>query len=442
MTKDLVNIDKPSPIEKAVMVEIALLKALSIKEHFDNNIIYVDENKLLPETLLLLNCYKQYYKMYPEHKEIEFDTLLTQLTNNWHRDMHQEHINFYTRAIFKIRDSDLKDCESALLGLVDKQFLDNISKLGEKPFIPEQVHELVKEYENHRAGVLQECDSDCFALEDIDLSTANPEGGIPYAFNALQKTLYGQVQGDLIIVNAAYGIGKSIFIFCQIIHTFLWLHQQKDTRPILVFYSEGSPAQLLGRILSNLYKTKVPGGYNDILLQHDKILAHFFKKFNSKQLMIFRCNARGFQFVKDKVKKYKPAVVFIDMLKGLAAPAKRNESETSSLEALAQNLRDLSAVSCPIWATVQAGESAFYWDQTTQSKRHKEWIDSNDIYGSKTGIQGAASTIISIGMNDNRPNDRFIHTTKVKAEHNAKFICEIEKKYSNYKEVTWRDSNE
>lgn len=433
--------EKQTYAEKSVMVETALLKALSIKEHFVNNIVYIDENKLLPETLLILNCYKQYYDMYPEHAEIEFDTLLTQLTNTWHRDMNQLHVNFYTRVLLKIKESNIKDCETALLGLVEKQFIDHISKLGEKPFSPEQVQEIVKAYEGNRAGVLKEYDRDYEPLSSIDMSLS-PEDGIPYAFNALQKALLGQTQGDLIFVNAAYGIGKSVFLYCQILHTFLWLHKVGDDRPVIFLNSEGSKRQFLGRIWSNLYRNQVPGGYIDVFKNYEKISNHFFKKYNEHQLMLYRSNNRGFQFVKDLVNKYSPAAVYIDMFKGLAAPSKRNESETSSLEVLAQNLRDLSAVSCPIWATVQAGESAFYYDSETQKKRHKDWIDSNDIYGSKTGIQGAASTIISIGMNDNRPNDRCVQTTKVKAEYNAKFICEIEKKYSNYKEINWRESND
>lgn len=423
-------------IKKNVIIETSLLKALAKRVTYDDYIAYVDVSKLLLETQTLLECYKQYYDLYQEHNEINFETFLSQFKTNWHsQGMTTEDLQFFNDAIIKIKEDDDVEAQRALLGLINKQFLQEVNKLGEKDFTIEQLHKTIDRYEINRSAVLSEFDKDHFKLDEIDLSTANAHGGIPYAFNALQQALIGQVQGDLIVVNAHHGIGKSVFCYTQMVHTFIWLHKQKINRPILFFNSEGSAAQAFGRFLSCLYRDKCLQGYAEIIAKQDKIKAHFFKNYKSELWKIFRSNGRGFGFIREKVKKYNPAVVFIDMAKGAVAPSKKNESETSSLEAFFQGLRDLSATTCPIWATVQAGDSALWHDKDNQVKKHKRWIDSSDIYGSKTGIQGAASTIISIGMDDNRPLTRYIHTTKVKAENNAKFICIMEKKHSYYKEV-------
>ncbi len=76
----------------------------------------------------------------------------------------------------------------------------------------------------------------------------------------------------------------------------------------------------------------------------------------------------------------------------------------------------------------------------SQKKKHKQWIDANDIYGSKTGIQGSASIILSVGILDERPLSRYLQINKMKGGNTPpKFICEIEKKFSNYKELNWNE---
>lgn len=423
-------------LQKTFFVEKALLKALSKRDHYEQYNEVIPYNRLIPETCLLLTDYGKYFQLYPNHKEIDLEVFLTQFSTNWHtKDIEPDKINFFKEALKNIWASDEADAVTSLIGLVNNQFIKDIENLGKLEFTPDQVNSIVEKYEHKRAEVLQEYDKDCFELEDIDLSTANPEDGIPYAYTELQNVLYGQVPGDVIICNAAYGIGKTAFLMTQMVHTFKWLHEVGDDRPILFFNSEGSAAQAFGRFLSNLYREQCQEGYIYIVQNQERIKEHFFKKYN-KLFRIYRANGRGFQFIKDKVKKYGPCVVYIDMLKGACSSPKRSESETSSLELFTQQLRDLSSTTCPIWGTVQAGESAFYWDDKTQTKKHKMWVDSNDIYGSKTGIQGAASVILSMGMNDARPNTRYIQTTKVKADSNAKFVCEIEKKFSNYKEIS------
>ena len=71
-------------IQKSVTVEIALLRALSIHEHYDNYLSYVNFDRLLPETQVILSAYEEYYKLYPDHEVINFDTFMTQFCVNWH----------------------------------------------------------------------------------------------------------------------------------------------------------------------------------------------------------------------------------------------------------------------------------------------------------------------------------------------------------------------
>ncbi len=111
--------EKMSHIKRSVLIEIALLKALAIKDNYTNYYNYIMHERLLIETQTLLDCYKDYYTLYPDHKYIDFEMFLTQFTSNWHaKDMNQEDIELYRDAITKISHADAIDSESALLGLI------------------------------------------------------------------------------------------------------------------------------------------------------------------------------------------------------------------------------------------------------------------------------------------------------------------------------------
>jgi hypothetical protein len=66
-----------SPIQKAFVVEIALLKAMSTQYNYRNYIDYVVVERLLEETQILLDAYGRYYDLYPDHLTIAWDTFRT-----------------------------------------------------------------------------------------------------------------------------------------------------------------------------------------------------------------------------------------------------------------------------------------------------------------------------------------------------------------------------
>lgn len=428
--------EKQSPIKRTVLIETALLKALSVRENFENYISYVVHERLLPETQTLLDCYKEYYILYKDHKHIEFESFLTQFCTNWHRqDMNQEDINIYRDAIIQINQADAVEAESALLGLVNKQFLDEINKIAEKDFNSDHIRDCLDKYEVKRAGILKEFDIDCFTSDQVDFSSIDKSLGIPYALEPLQDALGGMVPGSLVVLNAASGIGKSAFIHTQIVHTFRWLNKKNRKSPIIFFNTEGPLSEVFGRFWSNLYQEAIPEGYTQIVKQQERLQRHFNKTFNKDLFMAFTGNDMGLNYIRMKIKKYKPCLVVLDMAPAIMTSSSKGTNETGDLKTFFNSLRRLSSDNCAIIATVQAGAGAKWWDKDLQKYLYKQWPTDDDIYGSKTAVQGAAETIITIGRDNEHPFTRYIQTTKKKALQSAKFICEIEEKYSNYKLV-------
>ena len=435
---------KQSPIQKAFVVEIALLKALAVQYNHKSYIDYVVKNRLLEETQTLLEAYELYYDMYPEHTKIQWDLFRTQFVTNWHaRDIQQNQIDLFCAAIDKIANADEVEAETALIGLVNKQFLDQINKLGEKPFDGEMIKKELDKYEHKRASIIQDCDLDSYDLYNLDLSVANPEQGLPYAFDALNEACYGQVKGDLILLNAGTDVGKSAFLFTQIKHTLEYMCDCNIHEPIIFFNSEGSAEQWFGRLLSNIYANEYQEGYREVLRHAGQAKKNFFSYYGKDRILAFRGNRKGMGFIRNKIIKYKPSLVMVDMLKGVLPEGKT--SELAVMEEGAQALRDISADHCPIWATVQAGEGARLYNPETKKLGWKKWLEKRDVRGDKDGMQGAASVIIGIGCHADPKlsTTRYIYTSKTKSEKPAKFICEIDFATSRYIEAesnrTWED---
>ena len=426
---------KPS-IKQTVLLETGLLKAMSIRESYENYINYVIYERLLPETQTLLECYKMYYGLYQEHRQIDFESFLTQFCSNWHaQDMNNEDMEIYKEAIHKLHTDESIDSEQALLGLINRQTLDDIIKVTDKNFETEVIREILDKYDTKKAGVTRESDTDCFTSDDVDFASIDKSLGIPYALEPLQDALGGMVPGSLVVLNAASGIGKSAFIHTQCVHTFKHLNQENLNSPILFFNTEGPSSEVVARFWSNLYQESLLEGYTMVVRKQELLKKSFAKHFNKDLFLVFKANDKGLNYIRQKIKKYKPCLVILDMAPAIMTTSSKGTSETSDLKTFFNSLRLLSSDNCPVIATVQAGNGAKWWDKDLQKYVYKQWPTDDDIYGSKTAVQGAAETIITIGRDNEHPMTRYIQTTKKKALTSAKFICEIEEKYSNYRLV-------
>lgn len=435
-------------LEQTFLLEFALLKAMSIREHYDSYIVYVNHDRLFEETRILLDAYKEYYELYPEHKEIDFSSFLTQFQTNWHHlDINDADMEKFRAGILKIQNTNLEDAETVLLGLINKQFIDKVNDIGRKPFTSEDILKALELYDKKRVGILKEYDKDAHTSDDVDFSAIDPSLGIPWYLPPLQETLGGLVAGSLVIVAARRNLGKSAFLHGQVAATLKWLLKQGSVRPVLWFNTEGAKDSVHGRLWSNMYSTQFPGGYREVILDSNKAKIQQYQQKTglNKLFIVFQGNSMGLNYIRTKVKKYNPSLVILDMASQIAIQDSKNSTATT-LEGFFDGLRKLSSEHCPIIGTVQAGVSALYFDKKSQKNLFKKWPTDDDIHNCKTGVQGAAETIIMIGRDNEHEFDRYLQTTKLKSENDpVKFKCELNRKYSSYDFVEtitrWQDDD-
>ena len=419
-------------INARVTAEASLLRVMAVRDNYEHYWPYVNIETLAQETKVIGYDYRKYFDIYPDHKEVDWDLFTNQFTSNWHNiDLTAQDVTYYTDFVIKeVIKCDGKDLQTCLLGVMGREVLDKIQKAAKRGFNAEKTREILEEYEQKYNNIVSHSDKDCFHLYEIDYSILDLQNGIPYFLPTLQKALGGLMPGDLVVVQAEVSTGKGAFVISQSVSTFRYLHTLEDPKPILYFNSEGTLAEVGMRFFSNLHHETSKEGFEQLVKERDIVSTQFREEYNTDLIKAFQLCGQGVPYVRNKIKKYKPCLVVLDIADKLA-----KEESTEQLKKVYDTLRDIAAeFKTTIIATTQAGDQT-YQDKETNKVKHRKFLGMAS-YGSKTGKPGAATVILGIGRDDEETsNTRYINISKKKRGSFARITCEIEEKYSLYKEV-------
>lgn len=413
---------------KNISLESSLLNAMSIRDNFQLYNKFIDYKRVLPDTARLLKDYNKYFDLYTEHTTIDWQLFYTQFSQTWHSELEVSDIEYYRDYVFPaISETKSEDVELCLLGLMRKHVLEEIS-VGD--FNLKRIRGLLDSYENKESTITRTTDKEVITISNVDFNILDKAEGIPWFLPTLQGGLGSLVKGQLVVVSADYGTGKSAFVISQAALALEWtLKQNKGC--ILYFNSEGTEADVFGRLCSNLFRRQIPLGFEDIVEKREVIKEQFLKRYGEDRFLVSQISHNSVDWVYNKMLKYEPSLVIIDITDTLA-----KEEDVLSLKKVFDKLRVLSGLVCPIIATTQAGDQS-YVDKGTGEMKTRKWLSDKALYGSKTGKGGAADTIITIGKDDKVPGVRYISTPKKKRGQSVNITCRLDDQYSLYSELAW-----
>lgn len=421
---------------KNLNIETSLLKCVQLEDVYSKYINFIDFKRLLPNTALLLKDYGKYFSLYPESEKIDFGKFYTHFIQDWHNKdisiLEGPYENYFRNDVFPaIENCPEEDAEKCLLGLLRNKFEDDVSKASTQSNDVSKIKQIIDTYEEQINKITRNVDKDVHTIADVDFEVLDKSKGLEWCLPSLQKSLGGITQGQLIILSADFGVGKTALAISQATHTFKQLAKQGKTAPILYFNSEGTAGDVGARFLSNLYKDHIPEGFEEIVSRREEVRQKFTSVFNSSLFKVIQVsNAPRFEDVKRKIEEYQPSLVVIDICDKLAP-----EENPQLLKKLYDDLRVLSGATCPIIGTSQSGDTSFF-DQDAKEVKNRKWLHASDMYGSITGKGGAADTLIMIGQEANS-NLRYVSVNKLKRGEPVRVVCELQNQFSYYKELTY-----
>lgn len=259
----------------------------------------------------------------------------------------------------------------------------------------------------------------------LDEDTGYQSNGFNWCLKELGLTFGKLSPGDLYFVGGRPDSGKTSLLAHQVAHT---IGQIADDTTIVWFTNEERASKVKLRLLSSISKLPISAILKDVEEFKSKF-SHLLPKENSLTVRnIYDWNTKKIEkFLQDS----NPALVVFDQLsKVTVTQSYANDAER--LSKLASFARALSK-DFPVMSTIWADGSA----------EGVQYIQQGQLYGSKTGIQGEADAILTVGRlhNDTIPNARYLYAPKNKLSggdpscRNAKWEVVIHPEIGRYSSV-------
>lgn len=413
-------------------LDITTLRLLKYRERYERLRRSVPKGALQPLTAELLDDYGVFFREFPDAHRIEHGPFLTWYRGFRHPNMKDDAFALYSTIITKSMEDVSQELESGLMErLIAADTASHITGLIEKWNNGDEVdlylslRSAVEKYESQvdrKVKNPQVLDP----IEDL-LKAEENDTGLHWRLPCLNRHIKPLRSGDFVIVAARPDKGKTTFCASELTH----MAAQVDVlypgqnRSILWFNNEGPGNKIvmrnfqaaLGATTEELVKlSNTPSSDPDRF--KTKVREDYAAALGGRMgvLRIFDIHDMWNHEVEDIMKAHKPALVLFDMVDNIKFGGETNNNGQRTdqlLEAMYQWARLMGVKhDCAIMATSQISADGDGVSYPTLPQ----------LKDSKTGKQGAADVIITIGaLNDPvLENSRYIGTTKNKKVRTGK----------------------
>lgn len=412
-------------------LDITVLRLLKYRERYDRLARSVPKGALQPLTADLLGDFGVFFREFPDAQRIVHGPFLTWYRGFRHPSMKDDAFGLYAVVIEKSMEDISPELEAGLMErLVAADTASRITALLEKWNNGDEV-DLYRELRNNIEHFEQQVDrkvSNPQVLDPIEdlLKAEENDTGLHWRLPCLNRHIKPLRGGDFVVIAARPDKGKTTFCASEL----TYMAAQVDTlypgenRSILWFNNEGPGKKIVMRNfqaalnattedlvkLSNTpsldpkWRTKVREDYAASLGGRPGVLR------------IFDIHDMWNHEVEDIMKQHKPALVLFDMVDNIkfGGEANNNGQRTDQLlEAMYQ------------WARLMGVKHDTAVMATSQISADGDGVSYPtlpQLKDSKTGKQGAADVIITLGaLNDPvLENSRYVGTTKNKLVRTGK----------------------
>lgn len=230
------------------------------------------------------------------------------------------------------------------------------------------------------------------------LTSVKSQGGLKWCLPTLDRML-GQLSSELVFVAARPDGGKTTFLAHNAWH---WAAQTVDDRCVLWFNNEEAMQKVQRRVWCSAL-----GKHESEIIEHIEASNEAYRRIVPKGRIVYIDDADDVSVVESALDKYNPSVIIMDQLykiRGMESKSKDQGNDAERFRALCNWARDIAKHVAPVVATNQLDGTAEGVMYPTMSM----------LYGSKTGAQGEADVILTIGRIPSENDKRFFHTPKNK----------------------------
>ena len=414
-------------------LDITALRLLKYRERYDRLRRSVPKGALQPLSSELLDDFGVFFREFPDAKRVEHGPFLTWYRGFRHPNMKDESFGLYSAIIAKSMDDVSPELEAGLMErLVAADTAARVTSLLEKWNNGDEL-DLYKELRNNVERFEQQVDRKVKNPQVLDpiedlLKAEENDTGLHWRLPCLNRHIKPLRGGDFVIVAARPDKGKTTFCASELTHMAAQLDvvYPGENRSVLWFNNEG-PGK---KIVMRNFQAALNATTEDLVKLSNEPASKGFEKYKTQVrqqyaaalggrpgvLRVFDIHDMWNHEVEDIMKLHTPGVVLFDMVDNIKFGGETNNNGQRTdqlLEAMYQWARLMGVKhDCAVLATSQIsadGDGASY-------------PTLPQLKDSKTGKQGAADVIITLGaLNDPvLENSRYIGTTKNKLVRTGK----------------------
>lgn len=383
------------------MSDLVILSILSTRTYYDRFNKYVKDNIGKESKTILTSMGKYYDSNSVDH--IDWSVFTEYFHHTLFPTMKLDVLAQYKKLFDRLSETDYDEDEiySIVQGFIDRWSAERIMDVAMRIADGEEdltIDDIRTELDRRDTESKSTDDSAIYNWDDI---IERESGYLEWRLNELNLSLGKLGKGNFIIVGARPDSGKTTFLASEVTHfatqlepsdTILWLNNEEDE----------------GQVQRRVVQAALSWTREDMEDDWTRTKREYETAINGpvSKIKIVKINSMFTSQLHNLFRKHTPRLIVIDQLRKVSGFDKMAGNEVARQEMLFSWARDMAKEFCPVITVHQA-------DGTAEGTR---WIDMSQLHMSKTGIQGEADAIITIGRDPELPTSRFFNIPKNKLD--------------------------
>ena len=414
-------------------MDIDLLLVLRQRERYSKYARFIKQSSLGEESWKILEAMGEWFKHNTAVDEINWSHFGAWFSLVRHAKMDKAKMAVYKGIIDKLSatpDPDESAIKPLLEGLITRDYASQIAekalRIADGDFtVPVSGIVDLVEQRNREIGKVDSVDRHILVPSLAGLATVTAPG-LRWRLECLNLALGDLRRGDLVVVGTRPDTGKTTFLASEATYMapqleedqcVLWINNEEEGNKVFRRIIQSGLGRKTADLNANL--PKAIDDYKSMMKRMDKIV------------MLNKADVHV-RDVDTLLAKYNVGLLIFDQLWKVHGFDDEAGNEVTRQTMLFNWARENAKKHAPVITVHQADGSA----------EGVKWIDMSKLYGSKTGIQGEADAIITIGRMPEAGDTRYLYVPKNKlagkdpALRNGMFEIEIDKDVGRFREFT------
>ena len=388
-----------------MITDHTLIKCFLNKDNFIKYRQFVNEEVLSAAAKTLLFDLSVYYAEYENIDTIDLSQFITWFNHIRHSDYKDNRLLEFKLFFEELAITSEEQVQPIIQHYKLTNVYYNIELLCLERATLSKITNILDEY---KASLEQIVDTpySSNAAKDLFNEVSSPDTGLKWPLDSLNRSLGYLRKGHLGIVAAYVHAGKTAFL-CHVAQHMA--AQLPEDQCVLYFNNEGTNREIQYR----LYQSVLNAPLQTILNYKDKAERLYSQRLGGvDKIKVIECSLMNLERIQVLAKEFNAGLVIIDQLANLLGGDVKDGNEALRLKKMGRIASSLAIVQCPVLMSHQCDNTVSWIDRKTGKMKTQRYIKMNQLDGSKIHLPGTANYIITIGMDYEYPNIRFIHVPK------------------------------